>query len=329
MGYFKGLGELFSPQQTGQLDRFQQYKIFPGQVIEICLDETSPLFESTRDVGKIQFRDLTKEYNKTEDLVVKQAYPLDRSFARYPYPGEEVLIYRAIGETSAPQSLVLANIYFYSFVVSAHHNITYNQNPFLGTDKAHIDPSNIDITYETAKARFEKKTKGLDNVRELNGSQKIYKQLQPQEGDFILQGRFGNSIRLGSTSPNNNSFSWNSTGVAGDGIMVWRVDRDYSVDEKSMMTSEDINTDDASIYMCSSQNIELSLACTKSMKSWAARYGLANTGTEQAEGTVSKNKDTSALWQKVIDTSKPVSQTYKSINTDGGEIPSDLPNNTP
>lgn len=329
--FFKGFGDLYKPVRTGPIDNLQQQKVFPGHVLEICLDESSPLYESERDIGKIRFRDLVTEYNVEEASLVKVAYPLDRSIARYPFPGEEVVIYRAMGETRSASALALANVFFYSFVVSTHHNITYNQNPFIGTDVYSIDKTNPLPAYDTAKRRFEKKTIDINTVRDSSDKTKVYKQLRPQEGDFILQGRFGNSIRLGSTSTRSqNPASWSdeqSSGVSGDGIMVLRVDRDYSVEERSMLINEDVNQDDASVYLCSSQKIQLNLACTKKMKSWAARYGLPDVGSQEAAGIVSTSTDTSELWQKVIDSTKPVNESFKKLDNTGTPESPDLPIN--
>lgn len=321
-----GLGDLYKPQLSGDVNKLQQYKVFPGHVLDVCLDENHSLFESIRDIGKIRFRDVVNEYSKAEDDCNKIAYPLDRSIQRYPYPGEEVIIYRAFGEVTAEQALVLSNIFFYTFVVSVHHNITYNQNPFIGTSNAYGNPND---NYNVAKRRFEKKAIDLNSVRDGSNKTKIYKQLRPQEGDFIIQGRFGNSIRLGSTSARGTSNEWNDSnaGVAGDGIMILRVDRDNTIQEKSMLVSEAADNDDASIYMCTSQLIPLTLACTKEMKSWSARYGLKDNAADAAGGSLATNEDTSELYQKVIDTTKPIDQVYQPVGSNQTTLPQ--PNQAP
>ena len=324
--FFKGLGDLYTPQTTGPIDNLQQLKVFPAHVLDICLDTNSPLYQTQRDLGKIRFRDIINEVNKPENTLLKEAYPLDRSIARYPYPGEEVLIFRAFGDTKTPSAPAVENIYFYTFIVSTLHNVTNNQYPFLGTDAVHIDPDNGFIDYDAAKTRFDKKTKDVNSYKDGSNKTKIYKQLQPQEGDFILQGRFGNSIRFGSTSPTaKGQTQWNgdgSTGVSGDGIMVLRVDRDFATDEKSMFTNENVDTDDAAIIMCTSQKVAISLACSKKLLSWRARYDLPDSGTKEAEGLLTNSKDTSQLWQKVVDTTKPLNSTYqKPSNGNGNPVP--------
>lgn len=306
---FKGLGDQGSNQGSLDGNTKQQLKCFPAAVLDICLDSDSPLYSSPRDIGRIRFRDLVNENLKSEDQLGKTALPLDRSIARYPLPGEEVIIYRAFGET-AGGSAVIANIFFYSFVVSTMHNISYNSYPFLGSSTVSLKKEDPNVDEGTAAQRFDKKLKSPDSLKD-GSSPIIYKQLTPFEGDFILQGRYGNTIRFGSTSANEKA-PWSKAGVNGSAIMVLRVDRDSATREGEMMTVEDINVDDASIYLCTSQNIDLNLGCSKSLKSWKARYNLpsGNNTTNGDASNVKRGEDSSELFQKVIDTDLPADQAF-------------------
>lgn len=309
--FFTGLsGAVGDSQESGggnDGNNKQQLKIFPAHVIDICMGPSSELYETPKDIGKILFRDLVKQVNKPEANLSKVAYPLDRSFARYPMPGEEVLIYRAMGDSGTTGALVMATIYYYSFVVSALHNVSYNSHPFMGVDSDRVDPSNLNPLYDENKKRFDKKVGDISTVKDVEDKTKVYKQLQPYEGDFILQGRFGNSIRFSSTSQVQQS-AWSQAGVSGDGIMLLRVDRDYSVDESSMLAKENIDQDDASIYLCTSQKVEMSLACSSMLKSWKARYNL--TDKAQSSGTLVKDTGGEETIQKVIDTQKPITDEF-------------------
>lgn len=313
---FTGLGSLYTPVDNTQANSKQQLKVFPAQVLDICLEEGSSLFSSPRDIGRILFRDPVIDYNKPEKSITKTAYPLDRSMARYPVPGEEVIIFRAFGDIGGTAATrTVGNIFFYSFVVSAMHNVSFNTDPFLATDIKRLDPTNPNLSYKQAEQRFDKKRKDLDLSKDGSGNIKIYKQLQPYEGDFILQGRFGNTIRFGSTSPKTQA-PWakggSAPGTSGDGIIILRVDRDYTTKETDMLTTEDIDSDDSTIYLCSSQKIELSLGCSKDLKSWKARYSLQDSSKNGGSNNVAKTKDTSELWQKPIDTEQPADRQYQS-----------------
>jgi hypothetical protein len=80
--------------------------------------------------------------------------------------------------------------------------------------------------------------------------------LLPFEGDFISEGRWGNSIRLGSTvayRPNN----WSNSGTDGDPITIIRNGQGEQTEEGWIPITEDINNDDSSIYLTSTQQIPL------------------------------------------------------------------------
>jgi hypothetical protein len=311
---FTGLGDLYKqsndqPQNTKQTD-----KAFPAHVLEVCMDDKSPLYKSPRDIGKIAFRNIYKDYAKEESELVTTAYPLDRSIARYPLAGEEVIVFTAFGDRGGTEaSGATGNIYFYSFVVSAMHNVTSNTNPYYGAIAKNMGDEGK--SEEETKTRFDKKQKDLDLIKNSSGDLKVYKQLQPFEGDFILQGRFGNTIRFGSTSPKIQT-PWaaggSAPGTSGDGIIVLRVDRDFTTNESDMMTKEDVNADDSAIYLCTTQKIELNLGCSKDLKSWKARYSLADASKSGASSNIAKSKDTSTLWQKPIDTAQKSDQQYNS-----------------
>lgn len=280
---FKGLGDFFnvsqgsSPSSTGR-----PTKAFAGQVINICLDKQSPMYAEPRDIGKVMFRDLDYDFNLPEKQIQRYAYPLDRSIARYPMPGEEVMIFKAKGDVGNLKfNRTIGDLYFYTFVVSSMHNVSFNVDPFMNTDAKHVDPNNPLVTEKFAESRFDKRHNDLSLVKQLDGKLKVYKQLQPYEGDFILQGRFGNTIRLGSTSSKIKT-PWakdNSPGLSGDGIMILRVDRDYTTKDTDMFVTEDINKDDSTIYLCTSQKVELQLSCSKQLKSWKARFNIKTSNT--------------------------------------------------
>lgn len=298
--FFKDLGGAYTgdlSSQTPEGNKRQPTTVFPGHVLDICLDETHWLYETPRDIGKIRFRDILVEVNIDESKLNKVAYPLDRSINRYPYPGEEVIIFKALGESTSPNTTVLSSLFFYSFVVSAMQNITFNANPFIGTDSNSIDGKSLSTPYDEAKKRLQNKIKNPDAVTDINNKPKVFKQLKPYEGDFILQGRFGNSIRLTSTLSKADN-KWKDSGVSGDGLLIMRVDRDLVNNESQMLTQEDINVDDASLYMCTSQKIDLTLACSKSMRSWASTYDIPAHGSAEAANTFTKSVSTSGLWQK-------------------------------
>ena len=83
--------------------------------------------------------------------------------------------------------------------------------------------------------------------------------LRPYEGDYTLEGRFGNSLRFGSTIDNNSTnhpTPWSNEGEIGNPITILRNGQYNDILKDSIDNIiEDINLDDSSIYLCSLQQI--------------------------------------------------------------------------
>lgn len=115
--------------------------------------------------------------------------------------------------------------------------------------------------------------------------------LQPYEGDHIWQGRFGNSIRFGSTIstiPEDNYYhkapTW-SGDVNGDPIIILANGQE-NLDKKEFVV-EDINTDNSSIYLTSTQSIPIVLGSQEKPNSL--------TGCITTKGHESKYQDSQLL----------------------------------
>ena len=295
----------------------QRQRVFPAHVLEVCLDEDSSLYENPVDIGKIKYRDLGNInvfQAPLEETTFTVAWPLDRTNIRYPLPGEQVIIFEAMGDVLLPSADVVQRIAYYTFNVNTTHNVTYNSVPFLLSNPDTISKSRV--SEAVARIRFENKLTDKDKFK-LGSDPKTYPQLKPYEGDFIIQGRFGNSIRLGSTSTaakekqdtTTGGWSDNRSGVAtaaGDPIIVMRVNKApiTNTETQPMYIDENLKEDQGSIYMCSSQNVEVNLAFPKHMRSWEATYEI------QGSDTLGKIETTSKLYEevyaKVADMSKAI-----------------------
>jgi hypothetical protein len=85
----------------------------------------------------------------------------------------------------------------------------------------------------------------------------LIQSLYPFEGDHILEGRNGNSIRFGSTTTYySNVNPWSSSGNNGDPITIISNGHKY-IANSTVPYIENINTDAASIYFTSTQTIPL------------------------------------------------------------------------
>ena len=87
--------------------------------------------------------------------------------------------------------------------------------------------------------------------------------LYPFEGDIIYEGRFGNSIRFGSTNNINSQAlnNWSTTGSIGDPITLLRTGQNPSLPTPAQSTTEeDINKDLSSIYLTSTQKVPINVS---------------------------------------------------------------------
>jgi len=89
------------------------------------------------------------------------------------------------------------------------------------------------------------------------------RKLQPYEGDIIYEGRWGQSLRFGSTVagsivPN----PWSNVGRNGDPIMIIRNGQHEEDKDAWIPQVEDINTDPSSVYLTSTQLIPINAAST-------------------------------------------------------------------
>lgn len=96
------------------------------------------------------------------------------------------------------------------------------------------------------------------------------KQVQLNEGDFILQGRFGGSIRFTATptpaeARKQKVFTLGEPGLPGSPMILMRVkNEDVTFEDiqkpQQLYTQEDLAVDDASLYLCSAQQLGIKLA---------------------------------------------------------------------
>ena len=231
-----------------------------GRVVSIVLDETHPRFKELGEWNGLG----TIEYTLVDQPVpINQSYPTakpyDPSVRNFPLINEIVLISSFpntdIGEFSS------SKIAYYVSIVGIwnhpHHN-AFPQNSNI------LPPSQQKDYVETELGSVRRVT---DQSTEIFLGRTFIERgnihpLLPFEGDRIIEGRWGNSIRLGSTVKNTPN-TWSSTGENGDPITIIRNGQGNQTDEGWIPTIEDINNDDTSIYLTSTQKIPLQSQAVK------------------------------------------------------------------
>lgn len=264
VSFYKGEAASYSPrlpqQQSGN-----SFEIFTGHVLAVSYEEQS--------LGAILVK-LIDVDKKSEDKITRIALPADLNIIKYPLPGELVFLFNGIGSFTLKNRI--GSQLFYLNNITANNSIAFNSNPYFSTLKTtKTIQAATDNGYEV---RFENRLKNLKSFKKPWPSNEVNEKqpLKSFEGDFLLQGRLGSSIRLGSTivQADNNPWS-NKGGINGDAITV------ISVSKAKGDTSrlEDVNKDDASIYLCQSQTIPIILSTSRELRSLKYVYDVKDGAT--------------------------------------------------
>ena len=232
-------------------------KILSGRVVEI--DQTGT---STNGYAQIQILD---EIKLGGSDILPDVLPFFPNLKNYPLINETVLIISLANKDYA-SNMNTATFYYLSPL-----NIWNNQQ---------VNP----IPYSTENIQSNTQNRGYLNVAEVGipnkpsvgpntilnpgyyFDEKSYlNPTYPYEGDYLIDGRFGNSIRIGNTVPQGNSpvpNNWSTAGRLGDPITIINNDKHRSVPSYNSIT-EDINLDGASAYFTSTQKIPLQPSTTE------------------------------------------------------------------
>lgn len=164
---------------------------------------------------------------------IRTAKPMNLNYLQIPTIGEHVLIFRAYNQETTLLNTGIQWYYFQPYAIQS--KINSNIVPGISYRNA----INTTDTEKVVTGRYFK----LASVSSL----------QPYEGDILYQGRWGNTIRLGSTIQYSDLMlapNWTSDN-AGDPIII------ISNGKKTTksFTVEDIQMDESSLYLTSKQRI--------------------------------------------------------------------------
>ncbi len=242
-------------------------KLLGGRVLDIILDDTHPKFQEYGEwngIGIIEW-EKTEEPNASNTKNV--AYPLMPHLTNYPLVNEVVLIFSLPNKTQS-STLNTPEQFYYLNSISIwnhpHHNAL--PSPLLTTGDA--TPEN-DVDYKQMERGVSKKTQDSEfelNLNPPSGGTFVEKNnihpIIPFMGDVIVEGRFGNSIRLGNTSKLQNSSynnNWSGFGDNGNPITIIRNGQPTDSNDNGFLPIvENVNRDLSSIYLTSAQQIPIS-----------------------------------------------------------------------
>lgn len=189
------------------------------------------------------------------------ALPSNPNTKKFPIINEQVEIFQSITPNSnAPQ-------YFYQEPLGLYGSSSPNGNPFPSVTQNITPPSQrLDYTQIEAGAvnvvndsSLQSETNNTQNPSQNNFVEKSnIHPLMPFEGHIMYEGRFGNSIRFGSTSKSLSQYanSWSSVGENGDPILILRNGQPPNTPSEGWIPiNEDISNDLSSIYLTSYQKL--------------------------------------------------------------------------
>ena len=251
-----------------------QNRLKAVRVRDIILDINHPRAEEYGNydaIGTIFYSDINKIKNNANSKDELSATPLFSHLKYYPLINEIVLILNT--NDKSIYSIKKSTTYYLPQVNMWGHP-HHNALPTLEES-----PSDITRDYKNTEAGLVRKEK--DENTDITLGQYFQEQLNikpllPYEGDMILEGRFGNSIRFGSTNISDeisNPNGWSDLGNTGDPITIIRNGQSSNLDEKGWIpTTENINEDASSIYLTSNQRIQNFKQASPYVDSWDAEY---------------------------------------------------------
>jgi len=245
-----------------------------GRVTDVILDEEHPRaieFGGFDAVGIIFYQNLERDDQDQTGV----ARPLFTFIKQYPLINEIVLINNNISKDFIKNDEIRYTDYYIPTLNlwnHPHHNI-------LPDFEEGIEEEDKEkVTYQETEAGITNKKTNKDNDiyfgRYFQENPSI-KPILPFEGDMILEGRFGNSIRFGSTNVHDELGinPWSQDKIDednGDPITIIRNGQSEDLDTLGFIpTIEDINNDNSCIYLTSNQNLPLNPA-SLNQKSYGA-----------------------------------------------------------
>jgi hypothetical protein len=223
------------------------------RVLSIVLDENHPRFVELGEWNALGTIEYESVINPLPSPSLPTAKPLAGNTKNLPLVNEIVYIL-SLPDTSI-EVISSNSTQYYIDIVSLwnhpHHNaFPTSPNalpPSQQKDYVQTETGNVRrVTDQSTEIFLGKTFKERSNIHPL----------LPFEGDILYEGRWGNSIRLGSTVPNTSN-NWSSTGQSGDPIVIIRNGQGIQTQEGWIPTIEDINNDESSIYFTSTQKIPL------------------------------------------------------------------------
>lgn len=180
------------------------------------------------------------------EKIYSDVIPASLNELKIPLVGEHVVIFKGIGFLDSNENKTYR--WYYLSAYNLQSSVNHSLSPGVAYDPADISNPELLETNQT----FEERS---------------ISPMQPYEGDNIYQGRWGNSLRFGSTTSATNSYispTW-VEGDNGDPIIILSNTKTNLPNKEYVV--EDLNSDYSSLWLTSTQrvtNLNFNIDLTKS-----------------------------------------------------------------
>lgn len=245
---------------NGQLLTAIQSLVQAVRVKSIVLDSSHPRFKELGEWNSLGAIEYQLVNNPLESTIYPVAFPLNPSNKNLPLINEIVFLL-SLPSTNIGTSLASSTRSYYFSIVSLWNHPHHNAYPVNSNNPPPSQQKDYQQTQLGSVRRVTDQSTEIFLGTTFKERSNIHP-LLPFEGDVMQEGRWGNSIRLGSTvknTPNN----WSAVGNNGDPIIILRNGQSINASTEGWIPiTEDINNDLASIYATSTQQIPLNASST-------------------------------------------------------------------
>ncbi len=251
--------ETFNPQTTILDGKPREW--FPAEVLDVDFegkDKNALYSVLCRYAGAVG-------HNKKD---VIRARSLDANIKVIPIRGEIILVTKAPSPHAS--AAAVSQEYYYSNPVSIQSSIHHNGLPGMTDWMNLMNPSNADAREDTRDGIPQSSQGNITpnyTIDPIFVERKDVYPVQPYSGDVILEGRWGQSIRFGSTIDERRNYpqvpTWKKgLGETGNPIMIISNGTNPETKPRNEFILEEIDKDDAAIWLTSGQYIKFEPAST-------------------------------------------------------------------
>jgi hypothetical protein len=184
------------------------------------------------------------------------ATPLDYNVKKLPIVGEIVVLIAAASQYSTATNV--GRSFYYINTVPVHKSYNHNALPTVSSKNSIFYKQQDSDAKGFATGRVIIKNNSEPSIDETFEEINQITPLQMFSGDVLIEGRYGNSIRFGSTLKSNHPFAnapaWSiGTSKTGDPITI--ISNGRKLTQNNRLSIESINDDNSSIWLTSGQQV--------------------------------------------------------------------------